>query len=210
MSRGSASGFGGAVRGAALVAVAATVWGVCPVRALASPEEGFSIGGGVGDYNLRITNVSQLGTALTTYSTHDTAWQAFAKLRFAPFLALEGQYMDLGTGSSFAGRTHITTRIDGWAPWLVATLPLGSVHSVVGPFELFIKGGEYFYHYHENYYTPVGAYHYVSDNYHQFVYGGGLGLVFVRHLDVRLEYDVLKIQHSDRSNALWLTAAFNF
>lgn len=197
-----------AVAALALTAAAATLVSA-PARADAG--SGLSVGGGVGDYDIRITNAAELGSALDTYSTRDTAWQAFAQLRFAPYLALEGQYMNLGTGRSFAGPTEFTTKIDGWAPWLVATLPLGPVHSgVVGPVELFIKGGEYFYQYHHDLITPGGVYRFVSNNYNHFVYGGGVGLVFVQHLDVRLEYDELKIQDTDRSNALWLTAAFNF
>lgn len=191
-------------------ALATAVFGAStPARA--NELQGFSIGGGVGDYNLRITNAAELGAALDSYSTSNTAYQAFVQYRFAPFVALEGQYLNLGTGSAFAGRTHITTKTDGWAPWLVATLPLGQVHgSVVGPLELFIKGGEYFYDFHDNYYTPGGVVHVVSNSHNQFVYGGGIGLVFIQRLDVRLEYDELHIQRTNTSNALWLTAAFNF
>ncbi len=200
-----------ATRRAALLLSAVAAAGLACPQARANSVSGFSLGGGVGDYDLRITNAAALGTALDTYSTNDTAWQAFVKYRFVPFLALQGQYMDLGTGRAFAGPNEITTTTQGWAPWLVATLPLGSTHAqVVGPFELFIKGGEYFYQFHDDFITPVGVYRYYSNNYDHFVYGGGLGLVFVRNLDVRLEYDVLHLQETNRSNALWLTAAFNF
>lgn len=207
---------------AALAALAVALFGLPSKPALAQGSaqgsdgsgglaQGFSVGGGVGEYNLRINNAAQLGAALDSYSTHDTAYQLFVQYRFAPFLALEGQYMNLGTGSAFAGSTHITTKTEGWAPWLVATLPLGSLHgNVVGPFELFIKGGEYFYDFHDNYYTPTGVIHTESNSHNHFVYGGGVGLVFIQRLDVRLEYDELHLFRSNTSNALWLTAAFNF
>lgn len=196
---------------AALVLVAAGC-GIHSAPAKADALTGFTAGGGVGEYYLRINNAESLGSALDRYSaTNDTAWQVFVKYRFAPFVALEGQYMDLGTNRSFAGPTEYTSTIKGWTPWLVATLPLGSFHgSVVGPFELFIKGGEYFYDYHDDYITPGGVYRYYSHNENHFVYGGGVGLVFIQRLDVRLEYDELHIQDTNRSNALWLTAAFNF
>jgi len=200
------------IRSAAAVALLSVGCGLSPAPALADALTGFSIGGGVGDYDLRITNAAELGSALDNYSTHNTAWQGFLQYRFAPYFALEGQYMNLGTGTSYGpGPTEYTSSIRGWAPWLVGTLPLGSFHgSVVGPFELFIKGGEYFYQFHDDYITPAGVYRYYSNNYNHFVYGGGVGLVFIQRLDVRLEYDELKIQDTNTSNALWLTAAFNF
>ncbi len=119
--------------------------------------------------------------------------------------------MDLGTSHGYFGPNEFTTDIKGWAPWLVGTLPLGSTRGqVIGPFELFVKAGEFFYQFHHDEFTPFGNYRYISNNYNHFVYGGGVGLVFAQRLDVRLEYDELKIQDTDRSNALWLTAAFNF
>ena len=199
------------LRRATAATLLAALGGLCSAPALADALTGPSIGGGVGEYDIRITNAAELGSAIDHYTSNDTAWQGFVQYRFAPFIALEGQYMDLGTGRSFYGPTEYTTDIKGWAPWLVGTLPLGSFHgSVVGPFELFIKGGEYFYQFHHDYITPGGVTRYISNNYNQFVYGGGVGLVFIQRLDVRLEYDELKVQDTDRSNALWLTAAFNF
>lgn len=206
----SRMGFG--IRSVAALALLMAGCGLYSGPARADALMGPSVGGGVGEYYLRINNAESLGSALDNYAaTSDTAWQVFAKYRFAPFVALEAQYMDLGTDRSFAGDTQFTSTIKGWAPWLVGTLPLGSFHgSVVGPFELFIKGGEYFYDFHDTYLTPAGLYDYYSHNENHFVYGGGIGLVFVQRLDVRLEYDELHIQDTDRSNALWLTAAFNF
>jgi len=208
MNRRMAFGF----RGTVLLALAACAWALLPAAALADQNQGFSIGGGVGRYDVTINNATEFGNVIDNYSTNDTAYQFFAKWRFAPFLALEGQYMNLGTNSSYLGPvTELRTHISGWAPWLVGTLPLGPTNSgVVGPFELFAKVGEYFYQYHADYITPAGVYLTSSDTYNHLVYGGGLGLVFVQRLDVRLEYDALNIQNTNRSNALWLTAAFNF
>ncbi|HEX4051989.1 MAG TPA: outer membrane beta-barrel protein [Steroidobacteraceae bacterium] len=195
----------------AALALLASSFALHSAPARADALMGPSIGGGVGEYYLRINNAENLGAAFDNYSLNDTAWQAFAQYRFAPFVALEANYMDLGTSRSFAGASEYTSTIKGWAPWLVGTLPLGSFHgSVVGPFELFIKGGEYFYQYHDDVISPAGVARYYSNNYQHFVYGGGIGLVFIQRLDVRLEYDELHIQDTDRSNALWLTAAFNF
>jgi hypothetical protein len=200
------------VRASALLAVVALLWALGPAPVHADENQGFSIGGGVGRYNLKIDSAHDLGTAINNYSTTDTAYQFFAKYRFAPFLAIEGQYMNLGTGTSFAGPgTELRTHISGWTPWLVATIPLGPTNSpVIGPFEIFGKVGQYFYQYHRDYITSSGnVYLTHSNTYNHFVWGVGVGLVFIKHLDVRLEYDMLNIQNSNTSNALWLTAAFN-
>jgi hypothetical protein len=202
-----------AIRSIAVLAVAAAAWAFGPAPAHADATQGFSLGGGVGRYDIRITNPSSLANTINHYSATDTAYQFFAQWRFTPSLALEGQYMNLGTNRRFLGSdTELTNRIDGWAPWLVGTVPLGSVtrSGVVGPFELFMKAGEFWYTYRSAFISPLGVYTSNSNTYNHFVYGGGLGLVLVQRVDVRLEYDELKIQDTDRSNALWLTGAFNF
>ncbi|MGH8206068.1 MAG: outer membrane beta-barrel protein [Steroidobacteraceae bacterium] len=201
------------IRTIAVLAVAAAAWAANPAPALADATQGFSLGGGVGRYDIRINSPSSFANTIDNYSANDTAYQFFAQWRFTPYLALEGQYMNLGTNRTYFGRrSEITNKIDGWAPWLVGTLPIGSVtrSGVVGPFELFLKAGEYWYTYRSAFISPVGVYTSNSRTYNHFVYGGGLGLVFIQRLDVRLEYDELKIQDTDRSNALWLTGAFNF
>lgn len=199
------------IRGLAVVTLAVTAWMATPAPALADPTQGFSIGGGVGRYDVTINNATDFSNTITGYSANDTAYQFFAKWRFAPFLALEGQYMNLGTNSSMLGPVEeLRSHISGWAPWLVGTIPIGSTHNVVGPFEIFAKVGEYFYQYHNDFVTPLGTTLTSSSTFNRLVYGGGLGLVLAQHVDVRLEYDALNIQNTSTSRALWLTAAFNF
>ena len=95
MNRRAAPGFTNILRITALIALAGALFGLPSAPALADAAQGFSVGGGVGEYNLRITNAADLGAALDSYSTNNTAYQAFIQYRFAPFLALEGQYMNL-------------------------------------------------------------------------------------------------------------------
>ncbi len=195
---------------AAVLTLVAWTLGSSPARADAS--QGFYVGGGVGRYDIKINNVADLGNVINNYSANDTAYQFFAGWRFVPFLSLEGQYMNLGTNRSFFGNgTELTNKIYGWAPWLTFTLPLGPYHGTpVGPVELFIKAGEYWYNYHRDYITPVGEFLSVSETFNHFVYGGGVGLVLAQVVAVRLEYDELKIEHTSTSNALWLTGQFRF
>jgi opacity protein-like surface antigen len=191
----------------ALMGVASYV--LCP-RAHADQNYGPYVGAGAGEYNLRIDNATTLGQAIDGYHEHDTAYQLFAGWRFLPFLSLEGQYMNLGTNRGYAGATEVTNKIYGWAPWVVGTLPLGPTAPVVGPIELFAKAGEYWYNYHTDIITPLGQYESTSNTYNHFVWGGGIGVVVAQRIPVRLEYDVLNIQNTNTSNALWLTAAFRF
>lgn len=185
---------------------------IASAPAKADADQGPYVGGGVGRYDIAIHNISDLGNTINSYSANDTAYQFFVGWRFVPFLALEGQYMNLGTNRAFFGSgTELTNKIYGWAPWVVATMPLGPYHATpVGPLELFVRAGEYWYNYHRDYITPVGEFESVSDTYNHFVYGGGIGLVFIQRLAVRLEYDELKIQNTSTSNALWLTGQFRF
>ena len=185
---------------------------LAPAPAKADADQGLYVGGGVGRYNIKINNIADLGNTINGYSATDTAYQFFLGYRFIPFLALEAQYMNLGTNRSFfGGGTELTNKIYGWAPWVVATLPLGPSHGTpVGPIELFVRAGEYYYRYHRDFITPTGEFDSVSDDFNHFVYGGGLGLVLLQRISVRLEYDELKIQHTSTSNALWLTGQFRF
>lgn len=74
------------------------------------------------------------------------------------------------------------------ADQVVATLPRGSYQATpVGPFELFGRVGEYWYNYHNAFITPIGEHVSVSNSYHHLIYGGGIGLVVVQRVAVRLD-----------------------
>jgi len=195
------------LRGAAVLAVAAATWALAcaPVLADTDPAtQGFYAGGGVGRYDIRINNAADLGNTIDHYSATDTAYQFLAGWRFAPYLALEANYMNLGTNRRhFGPGTQLTNKIYGWAPWIVATVPLG-------PIEVFARGGEYWYRYHRDFITPGAEFVSASNAYRHFVWGVGVGGVVAKVLALRLEYDILNIQNTNNSNALWLTAAFRF
>jgi hypothetical protein len=182
--------------------------------ALADETAGGYVGAGPGRYNIRIHNATDLGETIDDYSRSDTAYKIFAGWRFAPFVALEADYINLGNNREFFGSTgtQYQTKIYGWAPELVATLPLGNPASdaVVGPVELFADIGEYWYRYHRTIDTPVSSFASSSDDFHHVIYGGGVGLVFAQRIPVRLEYQEFNIANTNTSNALWLTGAFRF
>ncbi len=198
----------------ASLAAAATLamWLLASAPAKADATQGLYLGGGVGRYNLKINTFNALSNTITGYSANDTAYQFFAGYRFIPYLALEAQYLNLGTNRQFfGGGAELTNKIYGWAPSLVATLPLGSYHGTpIGPFELFGRIGQFWYNYHSDYITSLGEHQSVSETHSHLIYGGGIGLVVVQRVAVRLEYDALNIQHTSSSNALWLTGQFRF
>ena len=99
------------IRSAAAVALLAGSLGLASAPVMADQNTGLSIGGGVGDYDIRITNAEELGSAIDHYSDHDTAWQGFLQYRFAPYLAVQGQYMDLGSAHSFVGPNVYSTDV---------------------------------------------------------------------------------------------------
>jgi opacity protein-like surface antigen len=168
------------------------------------PYMGPYVGGGVGQYNVRIDNAQEFGSVINHYSTNDTAFKFFAGYRFAPFIALEGSYINLGTNKDvIAPGVVARSKIDGWSPELVATLPLGW-------FEAFAEGGDYVYRYQRCLEVPGTSFSSSSDTFNHIEWGAGLGVVVAQVIPIRLEYQEFNIQNTNHSNALWLTAGFRF
>ena len=103
-------------------------------------EAGFYAGAGVGTFNLDIDEPGDVGGAFDRYSSDDTAWKAFVGWRMNPYLAFEGAYVNLGSpDDTLAPDTKLTVETDGFAPYVVGTLPIGDW------FEVFAKAGYYWY-----------------------------------------------------------------
>jgi hypothetical protein len=193
-------------------ATVAALW-LLAQPAWADENAGAYVGAGPGRYDIRIRDATDLGRTIDDYRRSDTAYKIFAGWRFAPFIALEADYINLGNNRDFlAPGSQYQTKIYGWAPEVVATLPLGNPSSdaVVGPVELFADVGEYWYRYHRTLDTPGGSFASSSDDFNHVIYGGGVGLVIAQRIPVRLEYQEFNIQDANTSNALWLTGAFRF
>jgi hypothetical protein len=193
-----------------LAAVSAFVLCSAIAPAFADNPSGPYVGGGFGEFNLHIDNLNDVGQAVSSIAhSHDDAWQLFAGYRFLPFVSVEAAYVNLGhpgdnfsaTGSSGHYRVHL----DGFSPSVIGTLPLG-------PIELFAKAGYFFYNLdlRANVSSLAGASIESSHSRNDFLYGGGLGVTFFDHLNVRAEYDQLNLKNERDSNALWLIAAWRF
>jgi opacity protein-like surface antigen len=167
-------------------------------------EAGFYAGAGVGTFNLDIDEPGDVGGAFDRYSSDDTAWKAFVGWRMNPYLAFEGAYVNLGSpDDTLAPDTKLTVETDGFAPYVVGTLPIGDW------FEVFAKAGYYWYDVDARLSTPLGS---TSDTTSDeaFTWSAGVGLNVFERINVRLEYEQFDIENTDDSNALWLTGAWRF
>jgi hypothetical protein len=183
----------------------------CPQAQADSTAPDAYVGAGWGRFDLDLDNLNDVDEAVhnITHATDYDSWKIFAGYRFAPYFALEGDYLNfdhandgfVGSGANGNYRLHV----DGFAPFAVATLP-------AGPFELFGKAGWLFYNsdLRVDLNAPgtelLESTHARSD----FIWGGGMGLVLFEHLNVSAEYDGIRIDNARNSNALWLNAAWRF
>jgi hypothetical protein len=66
---------------------------------------------------------------------NDTTFKAFAGRRFNPYIGVELDYIDLGNPEDTIEERRVNADVNGFAPYVVGTLP-------VGPVELFAKVGD--------------------------------------------------------------------
>lgn len=171
--------------------------GTTPV--LAENDSGPYVGAGVGRFNVEIDNVGDVPDTVGSFDADDTTFRAFAGWRFNPYLAVELDYLDLGNPEDNIDQQRVNADVNGIAPYVVGTLP-------VGPVELFAKAGYLFY----DVKVDVDDLTIADDSNEDFVYGGGIGITLFEHLHTRLEYEVIEIEEVDDANALWLSAAWRF
>jgi hypothetical protein len=167
--------------------------------AFAQNEGGLYLGAGAGRFNVEVDNVGDVTDTVRSFDADDTTFKAFAGWRFNPYIGVELDYMDLGNPEDTIDERRVNADVNGIAPYVVGTLP-------VGPVELFAKVGYLFY----DVKVDVDDLDVVDDSNEDLVYGGGIGLTLFEHLHTRLEYEVIDIGEFDDANALWLSAAWRF
>ena len=167
-------------------------------------ESGFYAGGGVGQFDVKIDNFDDVDETIDRYDSDDTAWKAFAGWRANPWLAVELAYVNLGSPEDeILPETELTLETDGFAPYVVGTLPIGDW------FEVFAKAGYYWYSTDVRLSTPVGSAS-DDDSDSTFTWSAGVGLNIFEHVNVRLEYEQFDFDATDDAQALWLTGAYRF
>jgi opacity protein-like surface antigen len=180
-----------------ILAFGLLVLGSAPV--LAENDRGLYIGAGVGQFNVEIDDIEDVGETVGSFDSDDTTFKVFAGWRFNQFIGIEVDYIDLGAPEDTVNDLRVKAEINGIAPYLIGTIPLG-------PVELFAKVGYYFYDVKINA-ESIGT---LDDSSEDLVYGAGVGITLFDHLHARLEYEIIDVSEVDDANALWLSGAWRF
>lgn len=170
--------------------------------------DGLYIGGGVGDFSSEARNINNPGDVNNVgidFTDSSNATKLFAGWAFNRFFAVQGDYVDFGESSGAvapsvtrAGGTA-TSDVQGFAPSIVGTIPLG-------PIELFGRVGVMFYDVSQN----LTGGQLVDGSGSDMVWSAGIGLDIKDRLNLRLEYEEIDIEQLSRADAVWLNAAWKF
>jgi hypothetical protein len=172
-------------------------------------DEGFYIGGGVGQFDIEIDGADGIDEALGRLNDSDTAWQAFVGWRLNPYISLQAAYVDYGGPeddiSTSGSSGNYRAELSGFAPSVIGTLPLG-------PVELSAKLGYYFYDLDitADIDDPLDPDFDSQDSGEDVFYGVGLGMTFFERLHAKLEYEKIDLEGVDDSNAFWLNGQWRF
>lgn len=190
---------------AAVLAMAATA----NAADVTDNPEGAYVGLGYGQFNLEIDRLDDVGAAVNTITdSDDNIWKVFGGYRFNPYIAAEVAYLDFGQpGDRFEGtgtRGNYRLDVSGFAPYLIASAPLG-------PVEVFGKVGYYFYDIDLRLDLDApGPDLDSSASESDFLYGVGVGITFLERLHVRAEYEIVDIEAAGNAHAFWLSGAWRF
>jgi OOP family OmpA-OmpF porin len=189
------------------VAVLAATCGAT-AQAQADNPTGFYFGGGFGQFNLDIDDIDDVGTGLEgAIDDNDNAYKIFAGWRILPFLAVEAAYVNLGKPgdqiSSSGSDGRYSVEADGFSPSVIGSIPLG-------PVELFGKVGYYFYDVKARVNFNNGEVFTSDSSGDDLVFGAGVGITLLQRLHVRAEWERFDIDNTDKTDALWLSAAWRF
>ena len=165
--------------------------------------QGFYLGGGVGDFSAAIDEINkldQIDDAGIDFSDGDNATKIFGGYAFNRFFAVQGDFVDFGESSgAVSPSVRGTSDVQGFAPSVVGTLP-------IGPVELFGRIGMMFYDVDLN----LSGGRLVEESGEDLLWSVGLGIDVLDRLNLRLEYEEIDIAELDEADSLWLTAAWKF
>jgi opacity protein-like surface antigen len=166
---------------------------------------GFYLGAGAGQFRAGIDDVDDIDETVDAWDEDDTAYKIFAGYRLNRFLAFELDYINLGepSGAVVPGR-NVDSAVDGFAPFVVGTLPLGPY------FEVYGRAGYYFYDATRGVEDELDNRVEFDEESEDFVYGAGVGANLGEKLNLRLEYEKYDLEGLDDADALWLNAAWRF
>ena len=171
-------------------------------RDLDNPRGGY-IGGGVGDFSAavdEINNLDDVDDVGLDFSDGDNAMKLFGGYRFNRFWAVQADYVDFGESSgAVSPSVRGTSDVQGFAPSVVATLP-------IGPVEVFGRVGMMFYEVDLN----LSGGRVIDESGEDLLWGAGVGIDIAERFNLRLEYEEIDIERLDESDAVWLNLAWKF
>jgi OOP family OmpA-OmpF porin len=184
---------------------AVTVAAASPAAFAQDENAGFYLGGGVGQFNAQIDDVDDVDATVDEWDNDDTAYKFFAGYRLNRFLAFELDYINLGepSGTVVPG-FNVDAAVDGFAPYVVGTIPLGNW------FEVYGRVGYFFYDATVGVEDEIDGRVEFDEESEDLVYGAGIGANIGERLNLRFEYERFDLQGVDDADALWLTAAWRF
>lgn len=168
----------------------------------ADNDRGLYAGAGVGVFNIKADNITDLQALASDFDSDDTSFKVFGGWRFNRYIAAELDYNDFGKPDDELNGIPVSAEVYGFAPMLVGTLPLG-------PLELFAKVGYLFY----DLKVEAGGQKIssVSGNDENLIYGAGLGITLFGHLNARLAYERIDVSDVvDDADAVWVTGEWRF
>jgi opacity protein-like surface antigen len=161
-------------------------------------DSGFYLGVGGGQFDVEIDDVDTANGIQEQFKGDDTVFKVFGGWRFNPFIGIELDYIDLGGPDDTVANVNFETKINGFAPYLAGTLP-------IGPIELFARVGYYFYDVEVNSQNVS-----LDDSGEDLAYAIGGGVTLFEHLHARIEYEIIDVSEVDDANVVWLSAAWRF
>jgi hypothetical protein len=106
-----------------ITALTAATLGLCSLPALAV-DNGIYLGASAGQAGV---SLDELDGADFNYDADSTAFKVIAGWRFLDWLAVEGNYVDLGSGDDTVDGTKVETDVSGVSLSAVGFLPIGPV-----------------------------------------------------------------------------------
>lgn len=164
--------------------------------------DGLYLGGGVGDFSSEVRDINSANDVDDVgidFSDSSNAMKVFAGWNFNRYFAVQGDYVDFGESSGAVASSVGTNDVQGLAPSIVGTIP-------IGPIELFGRLGVMFYEIDMN----LTGGRLIDDSGSDMVWSAGLGVDIKDRVNLRLEYEEIDIPQLDEADALWLNVAWKF
>jgi hypothetical protein len=182
-------------------ASAALVLAAAPAFAAGDEDnsEGFYLGVGLGEFSTQIDDIDNVDDVDLDFDADEDATKIFAGWRFNRFFAVQLDQYDFDQSNLAVNLIDVSSNTKGTAASVVGTLPLG-------PVELFARIGEIWYDVN----VDVDGEREIDSSGNDPVYSAGIGFTVLKRLNLKAEYERIKISDFSDANAVWLSADWRF